>query len=244
MKSMISKKSAKIFVKILIIALALSCHKRDTLEAVPDRTTITSDTLIDKGKSVKMAGEIDFDSIATPGQDIPDSMIAKKNESDTISVAAKKKKRKPRVNPDHSEENDSEMTRCYSMKGNAINSRDARDCAEYHWRMASAILRDLNDIDSAYMHCNKALRLYENGSLFTLKAEILMKITRYAQAGMAAERSIARNDHWNREDRFEAFRIRYKAYKELYRMYPSSESLRNMESAKNELAHEFGKVVQ
>gem|GEM_PF-4760774 len=44
------------------------------------------------------------------------------------------------------------------------------------------------------MHCNKGLSLYENGSLFTIKADILNQVQRYSEAVQAAEISISRAD--------------------------------------------------
>jgi hypothetical protein len=244
------------------MVFTVSCGNRDaetvSYRTVPDRPSMLGGTP-EENKPVhpektraRMPGEIDFDTIAVQRQDTPDTVVMEEKEPEKPPVVIKKKptlnnaslQRAARVRQDKVEEYDREMTKCYSLKGNAITSQDALDCAEYHWKMSREILRVSDNVDSAYMHCEKGLRLYENGSLFALKAKILMKINRYAQAGMAAERSIARNDHWDRIDRVEAFKIRYKAYRELYRLYPSTESLEKAEKSKNELAIEIGRVVQ
>jgi hypothetical protein len=117
--------------------------------------------------------------------------------------------------------------------GRPLTREAALQCAKNHWKMA-VNFQTINN-DSAFAHCMKGLSIYENGSLFSLKAQLLMKERKFAAASQAAECSIARNDYWDQNDLLIAYRIRYLANNALYRRYPSSELLAKVTKAKEEM---------
>jgi len=141
-----------------------------------------------------------------------------------MNLKARTKGAKVRAAGDHKKivlptEEEEGLTRCFSLKGNAVTGEEAFFCSQAHWQRSRELMTV--DMDSAYIYCNRALTLYENGSLFTLKAQILYAEKRYSEAVLAAECSIARHDHWEPVDRPAAAKVRVDAYTDLDKKYPS-----------------------
>lgn len=110
---------------------------------------------------------------------------------------------------------------CMNFTGNPLTSDEAAMCAMYHWEDAKRLLSTGN-LDSAHRHCLRGLSLYENGSLFCLKAKILNKRGNFAAALEAANISLDRNDHWRIRDQSTAQEEKCAALHALYNKYPSS----------------------
>ena len=78
--------------------------------------------------------------------------------------------------------------------------------------------------DTAMKHVLFALSIYENGSLFYLKARLHLNAGKYPEAVSAAERSISLNDHWLRKDLVGAYEVKYLALRALANSYPSEDA--------------------
>lgn len=151
-----------------------------------------------------------------------------------MNLKARTKGAKVRAAGDHKKmvlptEEQEGLTRCFSLKGNAVTGEEAFFCSRAHWQRSMELMPV--DMDSAYIYCKRALTLYENGSLFTLKAHILYAEKRYSEAVQAAECSIARHDHWEPLDRPSAANVRVNAYMELDKKYPSSAAKESIRKA-------------
>lgn len=125
------------------------------------------------------------------------------------------------------------QTGCFTLTGKALTTKDAIECSRYHWIKAKSFFTD-NDLYRADSHCKKALSLYENGSLFTLKALINHRSKRYSEAFIASDISISRDEHWNRKDKEEAYLIKIEALKYINQKYPSSKALENIIKAEED----------
>lgn len=90
-------------------------------------------------------------------------------------------------------------------------------CAYSLWKEA---LEDTN-WSAALVKVTEAIRLYENGSLFTLKACLLYTLQKYNESAQNAETSLARTDHWDKADRKLAMRVLAKAYNKQFSIHPS-----------------------
>jgi hypothetical protein len=86
---------------------------------------------------------------------------------------------------------------------------------------AAAKRLSASQYDSSVLYTQKALRTFENGSLFYLKGTLLLQKGDPAGALTAAERSIAISDHWDPEDLIRAYGVRADALAELYARFPS-----------------------
>ncbi|MBN2436250.1 MAG: hypothetical protein JXK07_13375 [Spirochaetes bacterium] len=110
---------------------------------------------------------------------------------------------------------------CFDNSTSPLTIEDAMKCSMYHWEVAKEFL-NRGEVDSSFKHCQRALKLYENGSLFYLKAQLLYLQDHPSTALQAAEISLDRHDHWENQDRQKSFKVRCRALMELYKMYPSS----------------------
>jgi hypothetical protein len=235
------KNSALIISSVLIIA-GISCGKKapDT-GASFSRPSLTKDAAIEKDSAVKTpercpnTGEIDFkedkkteapelNAVPSSGPKPPERTSRKGGSGRVTATRKAVKKKLP------AEEDDDGLTKCYSLRGTAITTEEARDCAQAHRARAMDLMSE--NMDSAYLYCKKAISLYENGSLFTLKAQILLSMGRFSEAIQAAECSNARHDHWDIVDRVTAGKVRYDAYLALYKKYPSTAAMDNVNKAK------------
>ena len=78
--------------------------------------------------------------------------------------------------------------------------------------------------DTAMKHVLFALGIYENGSLFYLKARLHLNAGQFPEAVNAAERSISLNDHWVRKDLLGAYEVKFLALRALANKYPSEDA--------------------
>jgi hypothetical protein len=122
---------------------------------------------------------------------------------------------------------------CYSLTGSPLTRQEALECAKHHWKEAQRYY-NAKGLDTAYLHCKKALSLFENGSLFTIKADIMNQAERYSESVQAAEISISRNDHWEAKDKIEAYRVRCSSLYVINKRFPSTEALNNYKKAVDE----------
>jgi tetratricopeptide (TPR) repeat protein len=241
------KNSALILSSILFFA-CFSCGKKDhgagaafsrpplTNDVQKDvkATAIEKDSVVTTSEQPKNTGEIAFKEdkkaeapkIETVSSIVPETGL-KPARKGAVVRAKEYRKEVKKILPTEEEEG---LSRCYSLLGTAVTTEEARDCAQAH-RARAMDLMAVN-MDSAYLYCKKAISLYENGSLFTLKAQILVARGRFSEAVQAAECSIARHDHWDYYDRITAGKVRYDAYLALYKKYPSTAAMDNVNKAK------------
>lgn len=99
---------------------------------------------------------------------------------------------------------------------------EANTLAQQHCRGARYFLTEAPD--TAMKHVLFALNLYENGSLFSLKARLHLNAGQFPEAVNAAERSIALDDHWYRKDLLGAYEVRARALKALAEKFPSEDA--------------------
>lgn len=78
--------------------------------------------------------------------------------------------------------------------------------------------------DTAMKHVLFALSIYENGSLFYLKARLHFNAGQFSEAVNAAERSISLSDHWVRKDLVGAYEVKFLALRALANKYPSEDA--------------------
>lgn len=214
------KNSALILSSILIFA-SFSCGKKDH-GAIASflRPSATNDVPKDIKATV----------IAPKIETIPAIVPETNHKPARKGAAVRAKEYRKEVKKIFPTEEDEGLTRCYSLLGTAVTTEEARDCAQAHRERAMDLMAV--NMDSAYLYCKKAISLYENGSLFTLKAQILFARRRFSEAVQAAECSIARHDHWDYYDRITAGKVRYDAYLALYKKYPSTAAMDNVNKAK------------
>jgi len=120
-------------------------------------------------------------------------------------------------------QNSATCSGCMGLAGNPLTEDEAAICAMNHWEIANKLFVN-GVIDSAYHHCKRALSLYENGSLFYLKAKILNVMGKSAAALEAADISLGRSDHWRVIDREKSREEKCTALTSLYNKYPSTKS--------------------
>ena len=212
----------------ILIFACFSCGKKNHgTDAALSRPLATNDA----PKTVKEP-EIEKDSVVkTPEMETRPSIVRgtdlKPARKGAVVRAKEYRKEVKKIFPT---EEDEGLTKCYSLRGTAVTTEEAKDCAQAHRERAMDLMAV--NMDSAYLYCKKAISLYENGSLFTLKAQILFARGRFSEAVQAAECSIARHDHWDYYDRITAGKVRYDAYLALYKKYPSTAAMDNVNKAK------------
>lgn len=85
---------------------------------------------------------------------------------------------------------------------------------------------------------DRALELYENGSLWTEKAKHAYNAGNYEKTIIYCDASLRRNDHWDSEDRKRARMFKYKACDQLAQKYPSTLTEEAAAKAFEEMANE------
>lgn len=109
---------------------------------------------------------------------------------------------------------------------------EAKRWALAHWEKGKEMLR--RDPKAACAHAERGLSLYENGSLFALRAEALRRLGRLNESVSAAQRCIHYPAHWDRGDVVRAYRSKAEALREIAEKRPSRIALRNAEAARRE----------
>ena len=108
----------------------------------------------------------------------------------------------------------------------------------YQWAYKAYKMSLSEDSLLASRYIDRALDLYENGSLWTEKAKHALNAGNYEKAIMYCDASLRRHDHWDTEDRKRARLIKYRACEELYDMYPSELTRKAASKAFEEFANE------
>jgi hypothetical protein len=85
--------------------------------------------------------------------------------------------------------------------------------------------------DSALYYANEAIKLFENGSLFRLKAEALLNLGLYSNASVACDICTERDDHWDITDIMKCESLKCECLRELFKKFPSQESKTRYEKA-------------
>lgn len=235
--------SVSVLVQALMVMAGCSCGTRDddTSFRAPARPSIVRSVgreMLENGDTMghnlyrRMIGEIDFESSGSEPFIRADSMPTDSIKPRGTTKMTKARETGVRKQPvpvqagkDRNESNPD--------IGLPLTREAAMRYAYDHWKLAAEY--QTIDFDSAYEHCRKGLSIYENGSLFSLNAQLLIKARKYSAASQAAERSIARNDHWNPNDLLIAHRTRCIAYDALNRMYPSQEACARAKKANEEM---------
>jgi len=116
---------------------------------------------------------------------------------------------------------------------------EAQNLSQWMWRKA-VCFRSQN-LDSCAYYINAGIGVFENASLFTLRAFIHLERKNYSAAKTAAEISLSRNDHWNSSDKKTAQEYKIAALKGLLAAYPSSITEKELRKAENELILNYGR---
>lgn len=106
-----------------------------------------------------------------------------------------------------------------------------KERAEMYYKKALGFLKKNND--SALYYADLAINLYENGSIFRVKAEAHYYMNMFPQAIVASDVCLERNDHWDVKDIIKSKSIRCASLMQLYNKYPSRESERKYEECLN-----------
>lgn len=199
---------------------------------MPDTSVLLSvepDTLLDSSSKALVESEIDSKTTI-------DTSFSIQKSSNTGGKRPKKIKSGSRTVPgrESRERIEPPIRGCYKLTGIPLNHTEAVECSQHHWRISSSLLNG-GVLDSAREHCRKAISLFENASLFSLKARILIEQEKYSEAVQASEVSIDRNDHWDPFDMEIAHDVRCRALRSLHRMYPSTELLNRVKAAEHQL---------
>lgn len=222
------KNLALIFADLLLAVSILSCGEKKTDGKVTiTRPSLTSKPVKTTERVIPRPEEtppVDYKDVPSPEQE---KKVARMPATGERRKAAARKMTLPT-------EEDEGLTRCFSLSGNARTNEEALFCAQAHMQRSLDLMS--SNMDSAFIYCKRAITLYENGSLFTIKARILFAMGRFSEACQAAECSIARHDHWDVTDRITAGKVRLDAYKALYDKYPSTAALENVNKAKADFA--------
>lgn len=108
---------------------------------------------------------------------------------------------------------------------------EARDWSFAHYKAAQR----QKDAQKALKHVERGLSLYENGSLYVLKARVLNRVGMYAAAKNAADRALPRTDFWRPENKQTARAEKIIALENAYKETPSTILKRELDAAK--MAH-------
>lgn len=101
--------------------------------------------------------------------------------------------------------------------------------SERYYRKSLELLGTQND--SALYYATEAIRLFENGSIFRVKAQALYNLGAYTNAAIACDVCGERNDHWDVSDIEKCEHIKCESLRKVYEKYPSTESKARYESA-------------
>jgi tetratricopeptide (TPR) repeat protein len=99
-------------------------------------------------------------------------------------------------------------------------SEEARQWSKEHYKEAQGLLQ-LGKAREALEHIEEAIPLYENGSLFILKARCLISMGKEVAAITAADRAIAKAEFWEPESRTTALKEKVKALEKANQKTPS-----------------------
>ncbi len=82
------------------------------------------------------------------------------------------------------------------------------------------ILIKKNDFDSLYLYAKKGISVYENSSLFFLKAKALYHLKQYNESIEACQIAYSKSNYWNKEDEKKTVKIELDCMIEINRIYP------------------------
>jgi len=85
--------------------------------------------------------------------------------------------------------------------------------------------------DSALVYVSRAIQIFENGSLFRVKAEALYNLKYFTNAEIACDICLNRTDHWDFVDIDRALKLKCGCYKKNFERFPSQESKEQYENA-------------
>lgn len=218
----------KSFILFTIILFSF-CRKKDEDLIIENMDKLTFD-ILDKKSVTDIILSNGPDSSSISSVTVQDKEI--KLEVNTVSL-----KRSPVLSKKRQIKKESIniglLYSCHSLSEVPKTCQEAFQCSQHFWRNALFMFeRDM--LDSAYTYCIKSLSIYENGSLFSLKASLLYNMTKYSDAIQSAEISISKNDHWLGTDKEQAYRIRFLALQSLYRKYPSKRLMQSIDNAFND----------
>ncbi len=159
----------------------------------------------------------DYESAASerirPG--LSDTMINNSSNVDMISI--KKKNRGSKINQRENIRKKTETANNYRWISEKPTNREEA----YKWAYSAYKLSLVEEQAIASEFIDRALELYENGSLWTEKAKHSYNAGEYEKTIIYCDASLRRNDHWNSEDRKLARLLKYKACDTLALKYPS-----------------------
>lgn len=126
----------------------------------------------------------------------------------------------------------------YSSHERPVTIAEAAELSQCFWKKALCY-KSIN-IDSCFSYTQKAIKTYENGSLFTLKAHCLYKMNMFTASKTAAEISLSRNDHWNLIDTKIALNIKIQVLDTINKTHPSFEIKSELEKSQYEYKNLYG----
>lgn len=211
-----SKASYILFILLVMWLCILECGKKDISDEF--KIEVSRPTL-----------EIECDTADTTIDDLPvqleikDSLEKeiKKSEKDTTFKNTVVEKR-PSV-PKQSN------VIVKTQKDSSSNYEGLKDRSWKYYNKSLELIGNSND--SALHYAKEAIKLYENGSLFRVKAAALYNTDRYEAAAIACDICIARNDHWDINDLKRCEELKCRSLEKVYEKYPSKESKRQYEKA-------------
>lgn len=109
--------------------------------------------------------------------------------------------------------------------------------AKVHYEKAKKLA--MQGDDSALVQVNRSIELYEDGSSFALKAEILLSMKAWNDAANAAERALVQKNEWEKSSHKKAIEIMCYSIDSLNRMFPSIITQKRLERAKDRYANYY-----
>jgi hypothetical protein len=217
-----------IYIKILIPCFFISCSCSNNSN---DSLITSKDSFVEE--QVPFIGKPDTtvdSSISQPFLEAKiDTFTGKYTEKPLYNVlkSAIRKPVKPIVK---TKTHNNFQHKCSDYSLSPLTVDEAMECSMYHWDVATDLL-GRGEVDSSFQHCQRALALYENGSLFYLKAKLLNLQNHPSTALQAAEISLYRHDHWKDQDWQNSTKERCIALWALYKKYPSTELMEKIEKS-------------
>lgn len=214
-----------LIVDIVMLLLVQCNNSKQTCKIEPDSIPFVSSNIIPESgvyQDYESSGENHRINPEKTNNNIDTDTFFKKESVPYISniknTSVENRSNKP-VKPVRKYQNKNKGKEEDDYKWISDSPKTRQEAYEWAYKAYKAALSEQEPLSGSYI--NRALELWENGSLWTEKAKRAMDSGLYEKAIMYCDASIRRNDHWNPDDKRMSQVYKYQASEFLYNKYPS-----------------------
>lgn len=207
---------------VLMLLLVYCNNSKQTCKIEPDSIPFVSSNIIPESgvyQDYESNVETHKINLDTTNYNIDADTFARKESVPYISNNKTASVEKRSDKPVRKYQNKNEGKEKDEYKWISDSPKTRQEAYEWAYIAYKAALSEQEPLSGSYI--NRALELWENGSLWTEKAKRAMDSGLYEKAIMYCDASIRRNDHWNPDDKKLSQVYKYQASEFLYNKYPS-----------------------